>query len=247
MRPGTTMTFLGVAPANVAITLSSASVAASTVATSAPVATSTRPRTLPLIWIGYVDGLVDQQRRVGRRELGVRHRVSWPSRRHSSSATCGASGASMSTSGSATSRGFRQPGHPVVQLDQLGDRGVEPDRLHVAADHVDHAVQQLAGLVVGRASTTRSRAGLLVDKVAPQTLKEPVYAGDIRVRHTGLVQRSQIHLVEPHRVAPVLLADFVGRYGIFKALAHLAEFWRTSSPFRRNLPPFRSSTSSAAT
>ena len=98
------------------------------------------------------DRVVHQQRRVGHRE---RRRTpatrSWPSRAHSSSAMCGASGASISTSGSATSRGTPvQLGQVVVQLDQLGDRGVEPQRVHVGAHRVDRAVQQPARRVVGR-------------------------------------------------------------------------------------------------
>ena len=70
---------------------------------------------------------------------------SWPSRRHSSSAMCGANGATISTSGSATARGVpaaADRGGPVGQLDQLGDRGVEPQAVHVGADAVDGPVQQ---------------------------------------------------------------------------------------------------------
>ena len=51
--------------------------------------------------------------------------------------------------GSAIARGRVELGDRVVQLDQLGDRGVEAQRVHVGADGVDRAVQQARDLVVG--------------------------------------------------------------------------------------------------
>src|ERR1700736_1151291 len=52
-RPGTTITFFGVAPARNADTFSSASAAASSVSALASAGTEIRPRTLPFTCTGY--------------------------------------------------------------------------------------------------------------------------------------------------------------------------------------------------
>ena len=70
-------------------------------------------------------------------------------------------------------------GEVVVQLDQLGDRRVEAQRLHVVAHTRDGAVQEPLSLDVGRAVEQGHLARLLVDDVAPQALEEPVHADHI--------------------------------------------------------------------
>ena len=146
IRPGTTITFLASAPADRA---------------SEPWRRrGRRPRPLR-IGVGgdgdvaahlavdlhrVLDRVVDEQRRIGGRHrlVGDRRRCGRGGR-HSSSPTCGTSGDAISTSASATSRGVAvELGDVVVELDQLGDRRVEAQRLHVGAHGVDRAVQQLA-------------------------------------------------------------------------------------------------------
>ncbi len=103
-RPGTTITFFGTLPATAASTLASASAAASTSAGEASAATVRWPRTLPLTWTGY--STTSSTRRAGS-ATGNGSKASdwgWPNRAQSSSATCGVTGAIISTSGSATSR-----------------------------------------------------------------------------------------------------------------------------------------------
>ena len=85
-------------------TFSSASAAASSASASASAATVMRPRTLPLTCTGY--STVSSTRYCGSATGNgpCASDVSWPSRLHSSSARCGASGATISTSGSSAAR-----------------------------------------------------------------------------------------------------------------------------------------------
>src|SRR5699024_8541605 len=116
--PGTTMTFLGSAPARFSWTFASARATASTSAGEASAGTVTRERTLPLICTGYS---TESSTRYDSSYSGngpwARESVC-PRRDHSSSARCGATGAAMSTSGSATDRGAPGPavGYALVRV-----------------------------------------------------------------------------------------------------------------------------------
>ena len=70
-------------------------------------------------------------------------------------------------------------GDSVVQLDQLGDRGVEVQFVHLGANEVDRAMQQLERVRVGRCVDDGALAGRLINDVAPQPLEEPVHADDV--------------------------------------------------------------------
>ncbi len=106
--PGTTLSLRTVAPSSSSAMRGSARAAASCAAASAPTAhLDPRPH-LAVDLHRHLDRLLDQPRRISRREIDSYVSVSsWPSRAHSSSAMCGASGATISVSGSATSRGSR--------------------------------------------------------------------------------------------------------------------------------------------
>ena len=129
-----------------------------------------------------LDGVVDQQRRVGHGERLVGQRRPWPRRAHSSSATCGASGASISTSGSATSRGTPPSGYRAVRW------LFSSVRRAIAVLNRSVSMPSRTAAIV-RCSTRRSRrrrassddarlAGVLVDDVAPDPLQEAEHADD---------------------------------------------------------------------
>ncbi len=64
--------------------------------------------------------------------------------------------------------------------------------------------------------------GLLIHEAAPDALQEAVHADDVlRAPGLGLLQRTQVHLVQPKGVGAVGLADVVGGDGIAQALSHL--------------------------
>jgi hypothetical protein len=115
-------------------------------------------------------------------------------------------------------------GQVVVELGDPGDGGVEPERLHAVAHRVDGAVQDPAGLVVGRGVAHPQGAGVLVDDVAPDPLQQAEDADHVTgVPGPALVERPGEHLVEPEGVGPVLGVHLVGRHRVLEALAHLAE------------------------
>ena len=121
-------------PAEHVAILGSASAAASTPAASRSAATVMWPRTLPLTCTGYSTVSATSIAGSATGNGSWASDASWPSLAHSSSATCAASGATISTNGSAiVGRAATQLGEVVVQLDQLGDGGVEPQGLHVVA------------------------------------------------------------------------------------------------------------------
>ena len=69
-----------------------------------------RERTFPLTWIGYSTVSSTSSAGSATGKSAYASEASWPSFDHSSSARCGHSGASMSTSGSATDRGHPPSG-----------------------------------------------------------------------------------------------------------------------------------------
>ncbi|RPK43838.1 hypothetical protein EES40_16160 [Streptomyces sp. ADI93-02] len=112
----------------------------------------------------------------------------------------------------------------VVQLRDLGDRGVEPHPRHVLADTVDGLVQRPQGVLGGLRVHDGDLTGLLVDDVAPQPLQQPELTDHgPGVPGTRDVQRAHGHLVQPQGVRAVLAADLVGRHGVLQGLAHLAQ------------------------
>jgi hypothetical protein len=104
-RPGTATTRRTVFASRCAATFSSARAAASSAAASASAGTVTWARTLPLTWTATCTVSSTSQRSSASGNGAQASDCSWPSRAHSSSAMCGASGATISTSGSATDRG----------------------------------------------------------------------------------------------------------------------------------------------
>ena len=76
-------------------------------------------------------------------------------------------------------------GDVVVQLDELGDGGVEPQRGIVLAHPVDGSVQRSEGVQIGPHIRVQfgvhhpQLAGVLVNQVAPQSLQEAVGADDV--------------------------------------------------------------------
>ena len=102
---------------------------------------------------GEADLAVDLNRqgdggRAGQRGIGVGERLvgeggGWPSRCQSSSAMCGASGATIRISGSARARGTRgRSWRRARQLDEPGDRGMVTQLAEIAPDGGDGGVQQ---------------------------------------------------------------------------------------------------------
>ena len=160
--------------------------------------------------------------------LVARATSSWPSRSHSSSATCGASGASISTSGSTTSRG-RAPvlgddlRQPVVELEQPRDRGVE-----LAARHVVARPRRSCG---AGCAGSRRRPARRSRRSSPVSSSTTLRQSRCRKRCTptmsvgaprpARVERTHEHLVEPQRVGAVVAVDVVGRDDVLQALAHL--------------------------
>ena len=111
----------------------------------------------------------------------------------------------------------------VVELDQLGDRGVEPQGLHVVAHAGDGVMQQPLRVERCVGVEHGQIAGLLVDDVAPQSLQEAVHADDVaRLPRARGIERAHGHLVETQGVGTEALADVVGRNRVLQALAHLA-------------------------
>ena len=156
----------------------------------------------------------------------------WPSRAHSSSAMCGASGATINTSGSTTSRGAA-PSRATTRVRWLLH---SVSRAIAVLKPIDAMSSRTAAIVRCRtrrvsssagASDTRDCAGVLVDHVAPQPLQEAVHADDVgRVPRARRVERAGRHLVEAQRVGAVLVEDVVGGDHVLQALAHLAELTR---------------------
>src|SRR5450755_3017950 len=151
-----------------------------------------------------------------------------PSRSHNSSATCGASGATIRTSGSARARGRAgQPGRVRGQRDELGDRGVEPQRGEVHPDRGHGPVQQAGGGGIQRLGRGSVRGDpdlprRLVDDQAPQALQETVHADDvIGAPRTVTVQRAHRHFVQPQRVRTVGVTHVIRADAVLQALAHL--------------------------
>ena len=84
--------------------------------------------------------------------------------------------------GDGARRAARCRGHRrevVVELDELRDRCVEPQRFHVGAHAVDGLVQQANSLVGGCCLDDARRAGVLVDEIAPHTLQEAEHADHV--------------------------------------------------------------------
>ena len=111
----------------------------------------------------------------------------------------------------------------VVQLDQLGNGRVEPQRIHVVAHSTDRAMQESLRFGICGAIEQGYFARLFVDHISPQSLQEPVHADDVAcLPWSRRVERTHRHLIEPQRVSAVALADVVGGDGVLEALAHLA-------------------------
>ena len=141
------MTFFGVAPPSGPTTFASASAAASTSAGDASAATVIARADLAVDLHRVLDRVGDQQRR-DRRPGTPRRRAT---RRGRAAPTAPRRCAARAARPSAPAARRRRAGRSaaaddlrqvVVQLDQLGDRGVEPQVLHVGAHAVDRAVQQ---------------------------------------------------------------------------------------------------------
>ena len=151
----------------------------------------------------------------------------WPSRRHSSSAMCGASGATSSTSCSATDARHRAArlGQVVVQLGDLGDGGVEAQPVQVLA-------RRRRSPCAGRAGSPRraSASTTVTSPVASSTMlrhsrcSSRYWPTTARVSHGPRdVQRAHRHLVQAQRVGAVLGADLVRSDRVLQRLAHLAQ------------------------
>ena len=157
---------------------------------------------------------------------------SWPSRAHNSSATCGASGATISVNGTATSRGSAPPPCTSVVrwLLSSNSRAIAVLKLSSAMSARTASIVRCRSRRVSSsagASDDARLAGLLVDEVAPQPLQEPVHADDVGgAPRPLLVERAHEHLVEAQRVGAVVAVDVVGRDRVAQALAHLAELAR---------------------
>ncbi len=127
----------------------------------------------------------------------------WPSLRHSSSAMCGASGATSSTRDSAT---VRATGPPTLvrwlfSSVTLAMAVFVRQALQVLAHAVDRLVQRPQGVLVGRGVDDRDLARGLVDDVAPQPLQQPVLAHHrARVPRPRHVQWTHRHLVQAQGV-----------------------------------------------
>ena len=169
-------------PSSVAMTLSSASAAASAVVVVRVGRDGDAAADLAVDLHGHLDRVVDEERRVGDGEfdVGVAPISSWPSLRHSSSATCGTSGASMRTIASATARGvasslvtalFNSISLAMAVLNRSSSISVRTTSI-VRCSSL-RSRRRLAS------STTLQLAGLLVDHVAPQALQEAVHADDV--------------------------------------------------------------------
>ena len=132
IRPGTTMTFFGALPPSAATILASARAAASTTSSGASAATMMRDAHLAVDLHRQLDRVVDQQRRVGdgERLVGERSVVAEQPPQLLGQVR-GERGAHQHQLVGDRPRAAAQLGEVVVQLDQLGDRGVEPQRLHV--------------------------------------------------------------------------------------------------------------------
>ncbi len=103
--PGTTITLRGAAPASSSTIFSSANAAASMASGDASAGTVMRLRTLPLTWIGYSTESATSHFSSAVGKGPCASGSEFPSRDHSSSARCGATGAIINTSGSTAVRG----------------------------------------------------------------------------------------------------------------------------------------------
>ena len=152
-----------------------------------------------------------------------------PSRSHSSSATCGASGASISTSGS----------HDLARRAPLARCTTWVSRLLSSISARDRGVElelapcRRATAAIVRCSRRRvsSSAGTSVTCSSPvsssTTLRQSRWRNrctptmSLRAPRPAGVERAHEHLVEPQRVGAVVAVDVVGRDRVLQALAHL--------------------------
>ena len=183
-----------------------------------------RERTLPLTCTGYstVSSTSNAGSAVGNGSKASDR--SWPRRLHSSSAMCGASGATISTSGSATSSG--QPPSLVSAL-------FSSISLAIAVLKRIASMSSRTPAMV-RCSVRRSGSSALASsrRTAPVSSSTMLRHSRCRKRYmpidvaglprTRRVQRAHRHLVQAQRVGAVDLVDLVGRDGVLQALAHLA-------------------------
>ena len=96
------------------------------------------------------------------------------------------------------SGGGLKSGHVIVELDQFGDRSIEPQGFHLGTHRVNGAMKQLSALRICWNINYRHRTGLLIDHVAPQPLQKAVHADHI----SGFpwprgIEGSHGHLIEP--------------------------------------------------
>ena len=180
---------------------------------------------------------------------------SWPSRAHSSSATCGASGASISTSGSATSRGARRRAPTRVRwlfssislaMAVLNAQRRPCRRARASMVRCSSRRVVVVGRRRRRPAARRSSSSTTLRHSRCRNRYTPTTA---RVSHgRDCVERAHRHLVQPQRVGAVLVVHVVGRDRVLQALAHLARTRGvTGSPLVRRSAPSRSSTSAAST
>ena len=153
---------------------------------------------------------------------------SWPRRAHSSSPTCGANGATISTNASATSRGSGPADATDFVRWLLSSISLaiavlnRSPSISVRTTSIVRCSRRRVSASAGPAPTTAAPR-LLRHDVAPQPLQEAVHADDVAglPRARG-VQRSGGHQVQPQRVAAVGVVDLLRRDRVLEALAHLA-------------------------
>ena len=138
---------------------------------------------------------------------------------------CGASGATISTKGSATSRGVVAAPFAVTWLFSSVSFAIAVlNRRFAMSVRTESMVRCSTRRVSSSAGTssTRSVPGLFVDDQTPQPLQEAVDSDDrARLPRSLLIERAGEHLVQPQRVGAVGRVVVVGRDAVLQALAHL--------------------------
>ena len=114
-------------------------------------------------------------------------------------------------------------GEFVVEFGDAGDRRIEAERVHVAADRVDGSVQRLVQGIRDIDVGDGDFARFFVDEVAPDALEQTQGTNDrLGFPRPVLVDGAHEHFVEAQGVRAVVAIHVIGSDGVLEALAHLA-------------------------